>query len=252
MLTFLLFLSTFLFVCHHSKEYVDFMQYCFHLQATAASRRQRRASHVPGGTQPPLEEVDRSWDAELQARVVQTHRRQQDQHVPGGHDGAGVEREPVRHSHHVASQRRKIKLKRQRSRDSDEDSEREVISIDSSDDSPSKTPKKCKVKREADNDKSPPAPADEDADGDKIRHYGSRARVSLVDAEGRAMAHGVVLDDEPKIPDDESGLEYDHPWTAAHEELPNCRVGSFKQVKLVAIVRSLHFLSFFGFICALR
>ena len=152
---------------------------------------------------------------------------------------------------HVASRRRKIKLKRQRSReaDSDEDSGREVISIaDSSEDSPSKTPKKRKVKREPE---SPPAAADEDADGDNIRHYGNRARVSLLDAEGRAMAHGVILDNEPKIPDDADGMEFDHPWTSSHEELPNCRVGSFKQVKLVAIVRSLHFLPLFGFICAL-
>ena len=51
------------------------------------------------------------------------------------------------------------------------------------------------------------------------------------------MAHGVIIDDEPKIPQNAEDLaDCDH-WTKAHGELPECPTGAFKQVKLVAVCR---------------
>ena len=65
--------------------------------------------------------------------------------------------------------------------------------------------------------------------------YASKARISLIDEENRAMAHGIILDDEPAIPD--SGEEISVPWTSAHEGLADCSHKSFKLVKLSGVVR---------------
>ena len=123
---------------------------------------------------------------------------------------------------HVASTRRKIKRARERRRSqggaSSDDPEGEVHRVDLTG--------------------SGGAAGAVEADDAKVASYSPKARISLVDGENRAMAHGVILDDEPEIPDDglHESME-DSDWTKHHSELPECSVGSFKQVRLVGLVR---------------
>ena len=63
----------------------------------------------------------------------------------------------------------------------------------------------------------------------RVRSYATGARISLKDQEGRAMAHGIVIDDEPALPD-EDDIETD-------EDLKHCSVGDFKRIKLVRVVK---------------
>ena len=109
---------------------------------------------------------------------------------------------------HVAAMRNKIKRRKLKRRQSSEYSSDEDGSTTASCQTP--------AKKKPEPDKSPEEQPDKES---KIKNYATRARVSLIDAKDRVMAHGVITDDEPSIPQNEDDLAANDRWTKAHSEL---------------------------------
>jgi len=127
---------------------------------------------------------------------------------------------------HVATMRRKIKQRKNR--------RQRNASSDYSDSSTTSnhTPSKKKRSRQAN------TPQKElDIPEVVVTPFASRARVSLIDDRRQVMAHGVIMDDEPRIPQNAGDLDKHDNWTQAHGELPECPTGTFKQVKIIAVCR---------------
>lgn len=147
---------------------------------------------------------------------------------------------------HVASTRRKHKLRKRKQKHAKSSDD------DSSGDDAEYTPKKKQrldTPRETKSPAQTSTPDDKDSDV-KVRSYEHRARISLIDAENTPMAHGVIIDDEPPIPNSESDLSGHATWTKHHTELPECNTGTFKKLKIVAIIRCVLF--FFSYYYVLK
>ena len=116
-------------------------------------------------------------------------------------------------------QKKKKKKKRKRKRDdsSSSDSDSDSDSSDSGED------KKLKAKK-SEKETSEPGPAPQS--------FNNGDHVSLVDDEGRQMCHGIMIDDEVKIPT--TGMAK---YGEVHESVDECGTGDYKTVKIMGVCK---------------